>query len=478
MNIIALILAGGTGTRLWPLSRKNTPKQLLSLTGNRALIQETCRRLWPVVTPDKQWIITSKELYDSVKHQTRLLREEFHADKLDEEYISVLQEPIGKNTAPAIFWAAERCRRMYGENSILLVMPSDHLIVGENEFIDTLKAGIEKAKERFLVTYGIKPTHPETGYGYIKTEKKEIDVKKPYRVLNFVEKPDYETAQQYIKEGNYLWNSGMFAFHVGTLINEGLNLCPNISKPFNECDPFNVLQINNSYMKAESDSIDYAVMEKTNKAVVVPASFGWNDVGTWKSFFDISDKDENGNVITGEHINIDTKDSFIYGQERLIATVGLEDMTVIDTPDALMICPLDQTQRVKEVVEKLKLENSKTHIEHKTVKRPWGRYTVMEEGLGYKIKKIVVQSGEKLSMQMHYHRSEHWIVVSGSAKITNGDKEVIIHENQSTYIPKATVHRLENPGLMPLEIIEVQCGLYLEEDDIVRFDDVYGRRSS
>ncbi|SHJ66633.1 mannose-1-phosphate guanylyltransferase/mannose-6-phosphate isomerase [Paramaledivibacter caminithermalis] len=478
MNIIALILAGGTGTRLWPLSRKNTPKQLLALTGNRTLIQETCRRLWTVVTPDKQWIITSKELYDSVKHHIRLLREEFHQDKSEEEYITVMQEPIGKNTAPAIFWAAQRCRHIYGEDSILLVMPSDHLIVGENEFIDTLKAGIEKAKEGFLVTYGIKPSHPETGYGYIKIENNKIKSKTPYKVLNFVEKPNYERAQKYIEEGNYLWNSGMFAFHVGTLIKEGLNLCPNISKPFNESDPFNSSQINNSYMKAEANSIDYAVMEKTDKALVIPASFGWNDVGTWKSFFDISDKDENGNVITGNHINIDTKNSFVYGQERLIATVGIEDMTVIDTPDALMICPLDQTQRVKEIVEKLKIENSKTHIEHKTVKRPWGKYTVMEEGLGYKIKKIVVEPGEKLSMQMHYHRSEHWIVVRGSAKITNGDKEIIIHENQSTYIPKATVHRLENPGSMSLEIIEVQCGLYLEEDDIVRFDDVYGRRSS
>jgi mannose-1-phosphate guanylyltransferase/mannose-6-phosphate isomerase len=475
MHIIALILAGGSGVRLWPLSRKSTPKQLLTLKGNKTLLQETCRRLWPIVEPENQWIITNKDLYHAVNTQVNLLKDEFHKDTLENRYISVIGEPIGKNTAPAIFWAATRCQELYCEDTILLVLPSDHLIMRENEFINTINSGIEKAKEGYLVAFGIKPTHPETGYGYIKTNENDLELNKPYSVTAFVEKPDYETASQYFEEGNYLWNSGMFAFHIGTLLREGSRVCPGIVESFIQYNPFDMEEVACAYEGTESISIDYAIMEHTDKAVVIPASFGWNDVGTWKSLFEASNKDDEGNWVAGEHITIDTNDSLIYGKERLIATVGLENMAVIDTPDALMVCPLNQTQRVKEIVEKLKTSNSKVHIEHTAVERPWGMYKVLEEGLGYKIKKITVESKQKLSMQMHYHRSEHWIVVRGTAKITNGDKEIIIYENQSTYIPKATIHRLENPGMIPLEIIEVQCGLYLEEADIIRFDDCYER---
>lgn len=473
MHIIALILAGGSGTRLWPLSRKNTPKQLLALTGNRTLLQETCRRLWPVVEPDNQWIITSNDLYHSVNRQMEMLREQFHSNKLESEYISVIGEPIGKNTAPAIFLAAARCQKLYGNDAVLLVLPSDHLIMRENEFINAINAGIEKAKEGNLVTFGIKPTHPETGYGYIRINENDLELNKPYPVTAFVEKPDYETASQYFEEGNYLWNSGMFAFHVGTLLSEGSRVCPDITESFIGYDPFNMEEVACAYEEAESTSIDYAIMEHTDKAIVISASFGWNDVGTWKSFFEVSNRDEKGNLINGEHIVIDTKDSLIYGKERLIATVGLDNMAVIDTSDALMVCPLNQTQRVKEIVEELSMNDGKEHIEHRTVERPWGTYVVLEEGIGYKIKKIVVQPKQKLSMQMHYHRSKHWIVVRGTAKITNGDKEIVIHENESTYIPKTTLHRLENLGMIPVEIIEVQCGIYLEDDDIVRFGDCY-----
>lgn len=475
MNIIALVLAGGAGTRLWPLSRQNTPKQLLPLISNRTLLQETCKRLWPIVSPDNQWIITSRELYSPVINQVRQLKEEFFYNTKDEKFISVLKEPIGKNTAPAIFWAAARCSKLYGDDTILLVLPSDHLIMGENDFINTINSGIEKAKEGYLVTFGIKPTHPETGYGYIKSSQDNLTFYRPYMVNSFVEKPDYDTAVQYIEDGNYLWNSGMFAFHVGTLLKEGEHLCPNLYSTYTKYNPFDIDEIACAYDEVKEDSIDYAIMEGTDKAVVILASFGWSDIGTWKSFFDISEKDENGNLVSGNHITIDTKNTLIYGNDRLIATIGLENMAVIDTDDALMVCPLDETQRIKEVVNKLKAVNSKKHIEHKTVERPWGNYKVIEEGREYKIKKITVQPKQKLSLQLHYHRSEHWIVVRGTAKINNGDKEVILHENQSTYIPKGVMHRLENPGLIPLEIIEVQSGVYLEEDDIIRFDDEYGR---
>ncbi|WP_186429885.1 mannose-1-phosphate guanylyltransferase/mannose-6-phosphate isomerase [Clostridium sp. BSD9I1] len=475
MNTVSLILAGGSGTRLWPVSRKNTPKQLLSLIGNRTLLQETCKRLWPIVPPDKQWIITNKELYNPVTSQIKILKEEFHKHIKDEEYISILQEPTGKNTAPAIFWAAARCKELYGEDTILLVLPSDHLIMGEYDFINTINIGIEKAKEGYLVTFGIKPTHPETGYGYIKVDKEKIKSNKPYSINKFVEKPDYNTAKQYIKEGNYLWNSGMFAFHVGTLFKEGERLCKDVSKIYNKYNSLVMEEVACAYDEVEEDSIDYAIMESTNKAWVVPASFGWNDIGTWKSLFEVSQKDKEDNLISGDHIVIDTKNSLIYGKDRLIAAIGLENMAIIDTDDALMVCPLSETQRVKEVVNKLKLKNSKEYIEHKTVERPWGSYKIIEEKSGYKIKKIIVKPNQKLSLQLHYHRSEHWIVVSGTAKIKNGDNEEFLYENQSTYIPKGTLHRLENPGLIPLEIIEVQCGAYLEEDDIVRFDDEYGR---
>ncbi len=343
MKTIALILAGGSGTRLWPLSRKNMPKQLLPLIGNKTLLQETCHRLLSFMSPKDQWVITSKEYYQQVYEQVQAVHDD----------IQVLEEPEGKNTAPAIFWAARRCQEFYGDDTVLLILPSDHLITNEKQFEAAIIKGIERAQEGFLVTFGIKPTHPETGYGYIEIETNQPKMEEPYPVKAFIEKPDKARAEQYIASGNYLWNSGMFAFHVGTLLVAGQQLCKNIAEPFVNSDPNDPMQIANAYGLCQAQSIDYAVMEKAKNIWVVPASFGWSDVGSWQSLFQLSPRDEKGNMLRGEHIVIDTNNCLIYGTERLIAVVGLESTVIVDTQDALLVCPLDQTQRVKEIVDEL-----------------------------------------------------------------------------------------------------------------------------
>jgi len=339
MKTIALILAGGSGTRLWPLSRRNMPKQLLSLTGDKTLLQETCRRLFPFIPPQDQWIITGKEHCQQVRVQVQELHES----------IEVMVEPEGKNTAPAIFWAARRCQELYGDDAVLLILPSDHLITNEIVFQETMIRGIEKAREGYLVAFGIKPAHPETGYGYIEIETTSPNRELYYPVKAFIEKPDKPRAEQYIESGNYFWNSGMFAFNVGVLLAEGQNLCKEIATPFINSNPDDRLEIENAYKQTQAKSIDYAIMEKANHAWMVPASFGWSDVGSWQSLFERSPHDERGNMICGEHIVIDTNNCLIYGTERLIAVVGMEGTAIIDTPDALLVCPLDQTHRVKEI---------------------------------------------------------------------------------------------------------------------------------
>lgn len=452
------------GTRLWPLSRLNMPKQLLPLIGDDTLLQKTCKRVLPIVKGEDQWIITSQNYFYEVEKQVTELT------NIKEDKPIVLKEPIGKNTSPAIFWAATRVLELYGEDSVLLVFPSDHLILDDNYFVDAINKGIDIAKKGCLVTFGVKPTHAEVGYGYIKINEDNL------KVLSFVEKPDMEKAQKYLADGNYYWNSGMFAFHVSTLLKEAGKYCPSIVKPFMECDPFNKEQVYNAYVSVQSLSIDYAVMEHTDKAYMIPAAFGWNDVGSWQSYFEVSEKNQDGNVVKGQNLLIDTSNSLVISdQNRLVAAVGLNNIAIIDTSDALMVCPLAQSQRVKEIVNYLDMQCSKKHIEHRTVQRPWGSYTVIVDAQSYKIKKIVVEPKQKISLQMHYHRSEHWIVVRGTAKVTNGETEIYLNENHSTYIPNMTVHRLENPGKIPLEIIEIQSGSYLGEDDIIRFEDNYGR---
>lgn len=467
MKVIALLLAGGSGTRLWPLSRQTMPKQLLALTSNKTLLQETCQRISNVITYNDQWIITGQSYYYQIMSQVKELCPM-------EDGIEILLEPVGKNTAPAIIWAAKRCSKQYGNDSILVVLPSDHLIMNTVKFEKSLEYAIQEASKGSLVTFGISPTSPETSYGYIKTDKNPVNGK-AYKVHCFVEKPDAKKAQEFLDAGSYLWNSGMFVYHVGTLLSEAESYCKDIYDLFENHDVFDTDEVELAYKASPAISIDYALMEHTDKAVVVASNFGWSDVGSWKSLYDISDKDAEGNVINGQHVILNTKDSMVYSKDRLIAAVGLKNMAIIDTPDALMVCPLNETQYIRQVVEKLKQDNNKTYYEHKIVERPWGTYEILDEGLLYKMKRIVVKPKQRLSKQYHYHRSEHWIVVRGTAKVTTGENEYFVHENESTYISKSVVHQLENPGLIPLEIIEIQCGSYLEEDDIVRLDDIYLR---
>ena len=469
MTIIPVILSGGAGTRLWPLSRSQYPKQFLSLAAQNTMIQETLLRLENIDVASP--IVICNESHRFIV-----------ADQLAQINVKnpfIILEPLGRNTAPAIAAGALKAQSV-DKDAVMVVLPSDHVIQNK----DVLAAGVElackTASEGFLVTFGITPTAPETGYGYIKAEVKSGDSVFP--LDKFVEKPNRETAQKYLDSGEYFWNSGMFVFKASTFLEELQQFEPEIFASVEAAYTKAAVDVDfirlekESFATSPSRSIDYAVMEKTTKGKVIPLDAGWNDVGAWSALWEVNQKDEHQNVIFGDVIAHNTTDSYIYSQSRLVATVGLQNVVVVETKDAVLVADKGQVQDVKEIVEELKRLDRHSNVEENQVGvRPWGSYESIERGHRYKVKHITVKPGAKLSVQMHYHRAEHWIVVSGTALVRNGDQELLLGENQSTFIPLGTIHALENPGKVPLELIEVQSGPYLEEDDIIRFEDRYGR---
>ncbi len=466
----AIILAGGSGERLWPLSRKNYPKQFLKLNGDKSLLKQTIERILKVVSTKDIIVITNNTYKFHVQSDLNSLPVDCHASN-----IHTIFEPANRNTAPAVALGAKYCIEKLGckENEILFLSPSDHIIRPTDKFAEYMKLADEIAKKGYIVTFGVKPDRPETGYGYIKFNNKSstAGTQNYFYVEKFTEKPSIETAEQYINEGTYYWNSGMFAFSLRTITEEMNRYAPEI-KGMTDLSFGDMLS---GFGQMPNISLDYAIMEKSDKVVMLPFDLYWNDIGSWDSLYNVLDKDENGNVKKGDVLTIDTKNTLILGNKRHIATVGLEDCLIVETDDAVLIAKKGKAQKVKDIVNKLR-ENFRSEAEeHVTTYRPWGSYTVLEEGVRYKIKRIVVNPNEKLSLQMHYHRSEHWVVVKGSAVVTIGDKKMFVHENESAYVPKSTFHRLENPGKIPLEIIEVQSGEYTGEDDIVRCDDIYER---
>ncbi len=466
-TIIPVILSGGSGTRLWPLSRKQYPKQFLPLTGNNTMLQETVSRLDPIEDIGTPIIVCNEE------HRFLV------AEQLQGRDRTIILEPEAKNTAPAITLAAIHALTL-AENPILLILPADHDIKNTNAFHSAINHAKKLANDNYLVTFGILPTSPKTGYGYIEVGKR-LSEKDTYLINKFVEKPNQETAIEYIESGQYYWNSGMFVFQANTFLKELekyqsdiYSSCKSsIEKAQKDLDFIRIDKT--SFSSSPSISIDYAVMEKTQNASIVTLDAGWNDVGSWRSLWETNTKDDDGNVVVGEILTTQTKDSLLYSSGRLIATVGIKDLIVVETSDAIMVAHKNESQKVKDIVEKLRKKDCFRTVAHRKVTRPWGSYDSVDQGDRFQVKRIVVNPGSTLSLQMHHHRAEHWVIVKGTAKVTKGDKVFLLEENQSTYIPLGVKHRLENPGSIPLEIIEIQSGSYLGEDDIVRFEDVYGR---
>lgn len=466
--IVPVIMAGGSGSRLWPLSRQLHPKQFLKLCGDSTLLQQTLARL--------SGLDTSAPLIICNEDHRFLVAEQIRQLKL--QGASILLEPVGRNTAPAIALAAlHACQE--DEDPVLLVLAADHYIANEVAFRDAVNSASQLAEQGKLVTFGIVPTHAETGYGYI--QRGVAFSKAGYQVARFVEKPDREKAEDYLKNGDYYWNSGMFMFKASTYLKALSEFRPDILEACKEAmdqgqKDMDFIRVNeDAFIQCPEDSIDYAVMEKTNDAAVIPLDAGWSDIGSWSALWDIGKKDEHGNVFKGDVLALNTNNCLIHADHKLVATVGVDNLVVVETKDAVLVVHKDNVQDVKKVVEVIKNDGRHEHINHREVYRPWGVYDSVEAGERYQVKRITVKPGAKLSVQMHHHRAEHWVVVSGTAKVTNGDKTFLVTENESTYIPIGEVHALENPGKIPLELIEVQSGSYLGEDDIVRFDDKYGR---
>lgn len=464
-----VIMAGGTGSRLWPLSRQLNPKQFLALTDEHStMLQQTVSRLrgLDVGAPV---VICNEEHRFLAAEQLRLA---------GEDSARIILEPMGRNTAPAIALAALQAVSR-GEDDMLLVLAADHLIADASAFRDTVSRALPLAEAGKLVTFGIVPGKAETGYGYIQ-KGAALDTG-GFVVERFVEKPDYGTAQSYLESGDYLWNSGMFLFKASRYLEELERFRPDILEACRTAlegaakDLHFTRVDRGAFAGCPEESVDYAVMEKTSSAAVVPMDAGWSDIGSWSALWEVSSKDESGNAVSGDVIQQNSSGCLVRADHRLVATVGVEDLVVVETKDAVLVAHKDRVQDVKKVVSQIEADGRHEHLNHREVYRPWGVYDSIDNGHRYQVKRITVKPGAKLSVQMHHHRAEHWVVVSGTAKVTNGEKTYLVTENQSTYIPVGQVHALENPGVVDLELIEVQSGSYLGEDDIVRFEDKYGR---
>lgn len=468
--ILPVIMAGGSGSRLWPLSRELYPKQFLQLDGDTTMLQATVHRLIQLDCA-QPLLICNEEHRFLVAEQLRSL------GKLAQ---NIILEPAGRNTAPAIALAAMTALQTFvdGEDPLLLVLAADHVIRDEDAFTTSVQAAIPHAEAGKLVTFGIVPSHPETGYGYI---RRGAELLGAYTVAEFVEKPNSVIAEGYLASGEYYWNSGMFLFRASRFLAELKLFRPDIhaacTQAVGTINPdLDFVRVDKAaFLACPSDSIDYAVMEKTADAVVVPMDAGWSDVGSWTSLWEISSKDIAGNVFRGDVVQHSSHNNYVFAENGLVSLVGVDNLVVVQTKDAVLVVDQCKVQNVKKIVEGLKAAGRCEHRVHREVYRPWGRFDSLDNGDRYQVKRITVKPGEKLSLQMHHHRAEHWIVVSGTAKVTNGDRTFLVPENESTFIPVGAVHSLENPGKIPLEIIEVRSGTYLAEDDIVRLDDRYGR---
>ena len=468
--IIPVILCGGAGSRLWPVSRETHPKPFMRLADGQSLLQKAFLR--GLALPEVPEILT-------VTNQDLLFKTQEAYRQVNPQGLPtpMVLEPFGRNTAAAVAAASVQVQRTHGDQAVLLVLPADHLITDQAAFAAAVAQAQNLALQGRIVTFGIHPESPETGFGYIQAEG--------HQVKRFVEKPDLDTARQYLATGGYYWNSGMFCFTAGAMLREMAQHCPDILQATQAClDKSNSQTLKagqplsldaDSFAQVPDDSIDYAVMEKTQAIAMVPCQIGWSDIGSWAAIVELTEADAQGNRVQGQALMHKSENCFVQSTERMVGVVGVNDLIIVDTPDALLVANKHNSQDVKHIYSQLKAQGHDSHKLHRTVRRPWGTYTILGEGKGFKIKRIEVKPQARLSLQMHHHRSEHWIVVSGTAVVQNGDQETLLHTNQSTYIPAGHHHRLFNPGVIDLVMIEVQSGQYLGEDDIVRFDDQYGR---
>lgn len=459
--LLPVIMAGGSGSRLWPLSRTLFPKQFLPLNGDATMLQETLQRI-AFLEHQPAFIICNQEHRFIVAEQLR---------KANFPHGGIALEPVGRNTAPAVAIAALHAQAQ-GQDPLLLVLAADHVIQNTSEFCNAVQAAMPLAEEGKLVTFGIVPTSPETGYGYIL--RGEAVERGASTVAAFVEKPDFDVACAYLADGRYLWNSGMFLFKASVYLNELRQFCPKMVDACKQSlelaqDDLDFIRLAESaFCACPDDSIDYAVMEKTRQAVVMPLDASWSDVGSWSALWEVSAKDEQGNVLRGDVLTEATRNSLIYSQHRLTTAVGVEDLVVVETKDAVLVAHKERVQEVKGIVAQLKQAGRSEQLQHREVFRPWGSHDSISDGQRYHVKQVMVKPGQKTAMQIHYHRAEHWVVVSGTARVHRGEESFIVSENESTYIPVGVPHAIENPGKIPLEIIEVRTGYYLSEDDIVR----------